>query len=309
LKKFDELKLSNANSKLNFCNSSIKKSEADVKSYEKYSCISNPDCCLKQKQEQSIQEFQKHKLDKQKIAKLIALLEEEKLATEEDNKKIRADASKQSLQYRIDADSKNKEINRARSELSSVNMRIGKLQSDIEKNDKDKLVYNSLKQDYDALFWFCKAMSKDGISKLIIAKNLNLINDEINKILSKNVSFSVSLETDNDGKEVEIYFKHAQEKKRKIELCSGMEKTIAALAIRAAIVGVTTLPKCNVFSLDEVFSQLDPEYVDAVSRILEYLKNLFDSVIIITHIESMKDLVDHVVEVSRNSDGYSVISN
>ena len=86
-----------------------------------------------------------------------------------------------------------------------------------------------------------------------------------------------------------------------------MEKTIAAIAIRAAMISVTTLPKSNIFVLDEVFSSLDPEYVDAVRKILQHLKSLFDSILIITHIDAFKDLVDHVISVERDENGFSRI--
>ena len=67
------------------------------------------------------------------------------------------------------------------------------------------------------------------------------------------------------------------------------------------------MQKANIFVLDEVFTALDPEYIDATRKILEYLKNLFDSVIIITHIEEFKSLVDHVISVEKDDEGFSRI--
>lgn len=173
---------------------------------------------------------------------------------------------------------------------------------------ENKLTYESIRTQYDVYHYFLSAMSKDGIAKQIIADNLSIINQEIKKILSKGAGFNIEIESDDDGKAIEIYFSHERSKKRKIELTSGMEKTLSAIALRAALINVTTLPRSNVFVLDEVFTALDPEYMDAVGRMLEYLKQIFDSVIIITHIEGFKDLVDKVVEVERDNDGFSKIS-
>lgn len=180
----------------------------------------------------------------------------------------------------------------------------------LEEIAKSKKEYERIKKEFDVYGHFISAMSKDGIVKKIVSDNLNIINSEIKKILAKGVGFEVEIESteDGDGKAIEIYFKHESSKKRRIELCSGMEKSISALVIRAALINVTTLPKCNIFVLDEPFGSLDAEYKDSVTHILDYLKSVFDCVILITHDEYFRDIVDHVVEISRNDEGYSVIN-
>lgn len=181
----------------------------------------------------------------------------------------------------------------------------------LEEITKSKKEYERIKKEFDVYGHFISAMSKDGIVKKIVSDNLNIINSEIKKILAKGVGFEVEIESseDGDGKAIEIYFKHESSKKRRIELCSGMEKSISALVIRAALINVTTLPKCNIFVLDEPFGSLDAEYKDSVTHILDYLKSVFDCVILITHDEYFRDIVDHVVEISRNDEGYSVINS
>jgi DNA repair exonuclease SbcCD ATPase subunit len=165
--------------------------------------------------------------------------------------------------------------------------------------------YEALKVDYEAYDYFMRAMSKDGIVRQIIANNLGIINSEIEKILSHGVGFTVTLESNEDGKAIDIFFKHERSPKRHIELCSGMEKTMAEVAIRAALVNITTLPRSNIFVLDESFGALDPEYMAGLTRILEYLKTLFETVVIITHKDELRDFVDHVIEVERDESGYA----
>jgi len=166
--------------------------------------------------------------------------------------------------------------------------------------------YQETKAEYDAYYHYLETMGKDGLSRAIIQNNLGIINTELDKILSGNVDFEIELEMSEVGK-IDVYFKSQKSKSRIIELCCGMEKTIAAICIRAALVSVTTLPKANIFVLDEVFTALDPEYMDATRKILQYLKNLFDSVIIITHIDQFRDFCDHVVEVVRDDQGFARI--
>jgi DNA repair exonuclease SbcCD nuclease subunit len=190
--------------------------------------------------------------------------------------------------------------------ISSLEGRTKGFIDEIEKCSKN---FEKIKAEYDVFSYFLMSMSKEGIVKKIISDNLNIINEGIRKILSKSVGFSVELDSDEDGKAIEIYFSSEKSKRRRIELCSGMEKSIAAIALRAALISVTTLPKSNIIVFDEPFFALDPEYLDAVIQIFEYLKGLFDSVILITHLDELKDIADHVIEVGRDDQGYSRIEN
>jgi DNA repair exonuclease SbcCD ATPase subunit/DNA repair exonuclease SbcCD nuclease subunit len=192
-------------------------------------------------------------------------------------------------------------------ELYSLNKKEGSLKAQIERNEKDLAELNKLKKEYEIYDYFLLAHSKDGISKQIISKNLGIINSQIKKILSNGVNFDIELVSGDDGKAVEIFFKHERGKPRKIELLSGMEKSISALVIRAALIATTTLPKSNIFVLDEPFGSLDVEYKDSVAKILVHLKEYFDTVYIITHDEYFKDIVDDFVEVARDNEGYSRI--
>jgi len=205
---------------------------------------------------------------------------------------------------------KKREKNILEKGIASLNDQVVKLTGEkssaeafLEKGKENKKQYDDLRAKYEAYDYFIRIMGKDGLSKTIIANNLEIINKQIKNILSSAVDFSV--EFSNDGKE--IYFKSPKSPKREIELCSGMENTIAALSIRAALVSVTTLPKSNLFVLDEVFGALDSEYMDAAVKILDYLKLLFDTVIVITHTDVLKDVVDHVIEIQRDERGYSII--
>lgn len=169
---------------------------------------------------------------------------------------------------------------------------------------KDKETYEKLKQECDAYFYFLEVSGKKGLSRVIVNNNLDIINSEISKILSGKVDFVVEVQT-NELDKIDVYFKHMKSKARRIELCSGMEKSLAALAIRVALINVTTLPKSNILVLDEPFGYLEDEYKDAAIKILQYIKQCFDTVVLITHDSYFKDVVDHCVEVVRDENGFS----
>lgn len=196
-------------------------------------------------------------------------------------------------------------LDEALREALRLSKEIGVAETVYESKKASKEKYEALNASFEAYDYFMRAMSKDGIVREIISDNLGVINAEISKILSYGVGFTVMLESHEDGKAIDIFFKHERSPKRHIELCGGMEKTLAEVAIRAALVCITTLPRSNIFVLDESFGALDPEYMSGLTRILEYLKTLFETVIIITHKDELRDFVDHVIEVERDEQGYA----
>jgi exonuclease SbcC len=128
---------------------------------------------------------------------------------------------------------------------------------------------------------------------------LPAINAEVAKILHGIVDFSIELENDEESDSSEIYINYG-DSRRIIELCSGMEKTIASLAIRVAMINVSSLPRPNIFIIDEGFGTLDDASVEACNRLLTSLKRYFRVIIVITHVDGIKDVVDHVLEITKN---------
>jgi DNA repair exonuclease SbcCD ATPase subunit len=54
------------------------------------------------------------------------------------------------------------------------------------------------------------------------------------------------------------------------------------------------------FIIDEGFGTLDASQVEACSRFLVSLKKIFRNILVITHVDAIKDSVDNIIEISRN---------
>ena len=93
-----------------------------------------------------------------------------------------------------------------------------------------------------------------------------------------------------------------------LELTSGMERFISSLAIRVALINVSALPRPNFIAIDEGWGSLDSEHIAAVINLFEYFRNKFDFSIIISHVDSMRDMVDNLIEVNKLN-GFSQISH
>jgi DNA repair exonuclease SbcCD ATPase subunit/DNA repair exonuclease SbcCD nuclease subunit len=163
----------------------------------------------------------------------------------------------------------------------------------------------SAERDYIAYDLFVQATHPNGISYEVIKSMLPVINDEIQKILSSIVDFQVFFA--EDGDKLEIYLQHPKYDPRPLAMGSGAEKTIASMAVRLALISVSSLPKSQTFILDEPATALDAEHMEGFTRLLQMIKSQFKTVLLITHLESLKDVVDKTIEIDK-SDGYAHVN-
>ena len=168
------------------------------------------------------------------------------------------------------------------------------------KEQQQELV--DLREEYAAYDLFMRCMHSGGISYDIIKKKLPVINEEIAKVLATVVNFEVFL--DDDGKRLNMFIKHAKYDPRPLAMGSGAEKTIAAMAIRLALLSVSSLPKSDIFILDEPGTALDEENMEGFVRILELIKSYFKTVLLISHLDSLKDCVDMQISIEER-EGYA----
>jgi DNA repair exonuclease SbcCD ATPase subunit len=86
---------------------------------------------------------------------------------------------------------------------------------------------------------------------------------------------------------------------------SGAEKTIASMALRLALLNVSTLPKSDMFILDEPGTALDEENMEGFTRILDMTKTQFKTVVLISHLDSLKDSSDLQIIIDKDDEGYA----
>jgi DNA repair exonuclease SbcCD ATPase subunit len=178
----------------------------------------------------------------------------------------------------------------------------GYYEQKIENLEKEKARFKQLQNDYEAHDLYMKSMHPNGIAYDIIKKSLPALNNEISKMLSNVVEFQVFFETDD--KRLDIYIQQPDRDPSPLEMASGAEKTVAAMAIRLAFTNISTLPKSQLFVLDEPGTALDEERMQGFIRILEITKSVFKTVILISHLDSLKDSVDSIINIE-NKDGFA----
>jgi exonuclease SbcC len=161
-------------------------------------------------------------------------------------------------------------------------------------NDKQEYSNNSkLWKVYEALI---QAYGKNGLPQLVLSQQLPTINSEIASILQGVCGFTVNLISNGNDLEINLDYGDSQ---RPVELGSGMEKMLSSLAMRVALINVSSLPKTDMLIIDEGFGALDEVNVEACNRLLVSLKRFFKTIIVISHVDAVKDAVDNIIEISR----------
>ena len=192
-----------------------------------------------------------------------------------------------------------KNIDQCDQKVMRLHQKHGSLEQKL-KFTKEKLEEKKkLEEDFAAFHLLMTCCHPNGVSYEIIKNRLPFINEEIAKILTNIVEFEVFI-TNNEDK-LDIFIKHPKHDARPLEMGSGAEKTIASMAIRLAFLTVSSLPKSDLFILDEPGTALDEENMEGFIRILEMIKGYFKTVILISHLDGLKDCVDLQINIEQKS--------
>jgi DNA repair exonuclease SbcCD ATPase subunit len=170
---------------------------------------------------------------------------------------------------------------------------------------EQKQEYQDLQTEFAAYDLYMRCMHPNGIAYDVIKKKIPVINSEIAKVLANIVEFEVFFEA--TGNKFDISIKHPQYDERPIEMASGAEKSLSAMAIRLALLGVSSLPTGDLFILDEPGTALDEDNMSGFIQILELIKVYFKNVLLISHLDSLKDCVDMQIVIDKKA-GYAKVN-
>lgn len=163
-----------------------------------------------------------------------------------------------------------------------------------------------LEATYEAYKYYMEAVGRDGIPYDLMSKVIPNIEAEINNILSQIVDFTISLEV--DGKNIVGKLNYDYDRVWPLENSSGMERFISSLAIRVALMNASNLPKPSFLIIDEGLGTLDAENMTSMHTLFGILKAQFDFLIVISHLDVVRDMVDNLIEIKRE-DGFSYIQS
>lgn len=180
--------------------------------------------------------------------------------------------------------------------LGKEKKEIGK---ELEKSKKEQNIYEKL----------IVAFGKNGIQALIIENVLPEIEEEANDLLAKltNNSTQISIESLRDlksgGIKETLDIKISDELGiRDYEMYSGGEAFRIDFSLRIALSKLLTRragTKLRTLVIDEGFGTQDEEGIDNLVQAIQSISEDFDKILIITHLESLKDAFPVRIEVTK----------
>lgn len=237
----------------------------------------------------------------------------------------------ESIESQIENYTKNQEIiinnNEIKSKLSVIETEIKKLEREKTQSNsqlmnyfaeisviKNKIQTLRLKiedvrcsetklQNYKLYF---STMHRDGIPYQLIKKTIPIVESEVNYILSQISDFSVSMKMEAKTIDVKICYENRE---WSLEMASGMEKFVTSLALRIALMNISNLPRPNFLIVDEGWAACDSDNLISMSNLFSYLRTRFDFVLVISHLEIMRDMVDTVLEIKKDGEFSKLIYN
>jgi len=154
---------------------------------------------------------------------------------------------------------------------------------------------------------YVDVFGKNGISKIIMKTMMPLINSELQRLLQDSCFFNLEIRI-NDKNEVDfIMIDNGTGVEKPMTAGSGYEKTVGALAIRAVLAKVCSLPKPNISVYDETWGKVSNDNLEMVGEFFMKLKDYFEKIFVISHNPLISNWADNVVHITK-TDNVSKVS-
>jgi DNA repair exonuclease SbcCD ATPase subunit len=194
----------------------------------------------------------------------------------------------------------NKELNETLYELAIYETKFNtylELKEDIKNNNKLFNIHSALK----------KACHINGIPSKIISTRLNDIEERVNELISQFINKKINVLL--DGNNIVVHIKALGINSDMIvNILGGMEMFIINIAFKIALANVSIIPKNKMLIIDEGVSVLDKNHIEKFDKIAQFLNSNYNNVILISHIDSLKDFISEYININKDSDGFSHIN-
>jgi len=146
---------------------------------------------------------------------------------------------------------------------------------------------------------YLELYGKNGISKMIMKTMMPLINQELQRLLVDSCYFVLEIRI-NEKNEVDfLMIDNSSGIEKPMTSGSGYERTIAAMALRAVLSKVCSLPKPNIIVWDEVFGKISNDNLDMVGEFFMKMKEYFEKIFVITHNPMVNNWANNVVRITK----------
>lgn len=184
--------------------------------------------------------------------------------------------------------------------LLSYNNNLITLQLQLDKLQTSKTIYednisqfNKFDKDKQIFTHINKLVDSNGLPLKIIQNKLLYIQNGVSNMLYKIIKKKIVISEDitnifidiiNDNGLVSSYF-------------GGMEFFICTLCFKILLCSILNIPSSGILFIDEGVSALDKEHIDNFNIVIDFLKEYYSKVLLITHIKDFKNFTSTNINI------------
>ncbi len=194
------------------------------------------------------------------------------------------------LRYKLE------ELNRKEQEKGQLEQRLAQLREE--------------KEDYELL---AEAFGRNGIPKMILRHAVPWLEDEASRLIARltqgrmRLRFALETQTQSGTQKEDLkIFVSDELGERPYELYSGGEKFRIDFAVRVALARLLAHragAPLRTLIIDEGFGSQDKEGLEAIVETIQTVSKEFDRVLIVTHLDELRDYFPALIEVTKGSNG------
>ena len=142
-------------------------------------------------------------------------------------------------------------------------------------------------------------VGKNGITKMVLRKALPIINAQLVQLLSDVCDFDIEVAINSKN---DVVFNLIKDGVRSdLNSGSGFELTASALALRAVLADMSTIPRMCGVVLDEVWGRVARDNYDNMRHLIEKISKSYEWMFLISHLNEVKDWCESNVVVTKEN--------
>lgn len=203
-------------------------------------------------------------------------------------------------------------FNKLKTSIDYKNIELGEKNEAYEEKKamlKEMTEKQNIKESYDE---YKKLVGEKGLPCTILEDKIPFIEQEINKHLEVYTNFKIKINIEGNGtrKKIIIYqYKDGTDKLLSVNSCSGYESFILNVIFKTVIKKSCYINFPSIIAIDEVWEKISETNYDKLDSIFELLVNNYKNILVISHIESIKNKLmtydGDYIKIKRCEEGYS----
>jgi DNA repair exonuclease SbcCD ATPase subunit len=200
-----------------------------------------------------------------------------------------------------------KEQKRMASRLLQDTERYGMLKERLTELKSSAKRVLAVQERIEDLTIYGASMSRDGIPKQLAAKLVPRLEREINTVIAQISEFRISI--DPLTASMSIVDLTGKGQKLEAQMCCGSEKLIIELSLRAVIATMSCASAPGIMMLDESLNDFDANKRGSLEALFRTLARHFETVVVISHEDYVKGLVEKQIMPVQQVDWKSELEN